>query len=53
MNSRNTEFSEVLRSVLAVRLPMISAHGIPYEPAGKSFWRMPGTTTERAGTRPR
>ena len=51
--SRSAALSETLRSVLALRLPMISAHGTPNSPAGNFFARMPGITTLRAGTRPR
>jgi hypothetical protein len=39
--------------VVAVRLPMMSAHGTANSPAGKRFGRAPGITTLRAGTRPR
>src|SRR2546426_312717 len=50
--SRSAEFSDVLRSVLCVRVPMISAHGVRYSPAGKLRGRMPGITTLRAGIIP-
>ena len=49
-NSRRTSFNEVLRSVDALRSPTISAHGRSYRPAGNSFGRVPGSTTERGGT---
>ena len=34
----------------SLRRPMISAHASWYVPAGNSFGRVPGTTTERGGT---
>ena len=51
--SRSASLSEVFWSVLALRDPMMSAHGTPYVPDGNSFWRTPGMTMLRAGTRPR
>ena len=48
--SRSASFSDVLRSVDSLRWPMISAHARWYVPAGNSFGRVPGTTTERGGT---
>ena len=44
---------EVFLSVDSLRFPMMSAHGTRYSPAGKVLGRVPGITTERAGTRPR
>ena len=38
------------RSVDSLRRPTISAHARWYVPAGNSFGRVPGTTTERGGT---
>src|ERR671933_487070 len=52
-NSRSAWFSDVLRSVEAVRWPTIRAQPTWNSPAGNWRRRVPGTTTERAGTRPR
>jgi hypothetical protein len=49
-NSRRTSFSDVLRSVDGLRSPTMSAHGTSNVPAGYSFGREPGSTTERGGT---
>ena len=43
----------LLARSLSVRFPMIRAHTRSYVPLGKSLGRVPGTTTEPAGTRPR
>lgn len=48
--SLNASFSDVFRSVLSLRWPMISAQGTPYSPAGNCFGKVPGITTERGGT---
>ena len=50
--SRRAELSDVLRSVLSLRAPMISAHGVRYSPAGKLRGRIPGITTLRGGIAP-
>src|SRR5207302_6310641 len=50
--SRSALFSDVLRSVDAVRIPTINAQPTWNSPAGNCLGRVPGTTTERAGTRP-
>src|SRR5213082_3360641 len=50
--SLRAEFSDVLRSVLSLRAPMISAHGVRYLPAAKTRGRIPGITTLRDGMAP-
>src|SRR5262249_59190251 len=50
--SRRAWLSEVFRSVLALRMPITSAHGTPKLPAGNCLGTLPGMTTLRAGTRP-
>ena len=44
--SRSTSFNDVFRSVCSLRRPMISAQPSWNVPAGNSFGRVPGTTTE-------
>ena len=48
--SRSAALRLTLRSVDALRWPMMSAHGMWYSPAGNVFARMPGMTTLRGGT---
>src|SRR6185295_4711345 len=48
--SRSASFRLVFRSVDSLRVPTISAQEMSYEPAGYSFVRVPGMTTERGGT---
>ena len=48
--SRKASFRLVFRSVAALRVPTISAHGMSNVPAGYSLVRVPGITTERGGT---
>ena len=48
--SRSASLSDVFWSVDSARWPMISAQPTWYVPAGNSFGRVPGTTTERGGT---
>src|SRR5438874_4305848 len=50
--SRSAWLSVVLRSVLSLRLPMMSAQGVRYSPAGNLRGLIPGMTTLRAGMRP-
>src|SRR5262249_9592141 len=51
--SRSASLRLTFRSVLSLRVPMMSAQGTANSPAGNFFGRIPGMTTERAGTRPR
>ena len=48
--SRSASLRPTFRSVDSPRRPMISAQASWYVPAGNSFGRVPGTTTERGGT---